>query len=124
MRDPGTGLLGNTLHTDDAEWLRKDSGIGAGIDSFYEYLLKVAYLAAHTASDTMQVLHACLHQHTCTNQHKSHRSPIHLPSIWQIWFWHSCRHNISKYLHVRVDTDFYGERYMHPAQSINACCAI
>lgn len=42
MRDPGTGLLGNTLHTDNAEWLRKDSGIGAGIDSFYEYLLKVA----------------------------------------------------------------------------------
>ena len=44
MRNPGTGLLGNTLHTDDAEWSRKDSGIGAGIDSFYEYLLKVAYL--------------------------------------------------------------------------------
>lgn len=42
MRDPGTGLLGNTLHTDNAQWLRKDSGIGAGIDSFYEYLLKVA----------------------------------------------------------------------------------
>ena len=41
MRDPGTGLLGNTLHTDNAEWLRTDSGIGAGIDSFYEYLLKV-----------------------------------------------------------------------------------
>lgn len=41
MRDPGTGLLGNTLHVDSAEWLRKDSGIGAGIDSFYEYLLKV-----------------------------------------------------------------------------------
>ena len=44
MRDPGTGLLGNTLHTDNAEWLRTDSGIGAGIDSFYEYLLKVAIL--------------------------------------------------------------------------------
>lgn len=44
MRDPGTGLLGNTLHADNAEWLRTDSGIGAGIDSFYEYLLKVAML--------------------------------------------------------------------------------
>ena len=41
MRDPGTGLLGNTLHVDNAEWVRKDSGVGAGIDSFYEYLLKV-----------------------------------------------------------------------------------
>lgn len=36
-----TGLVGNTLHTDNQEWLRTDSGIGAGIDSFYEYLLKV-----------------------------------------------------------------------------------
>ncbi|DBA72271.1 TPA: hypothetical protein ACH3X2_010653 [Trebouxia sp. C0005] len=43
MRSPVTGLVGNTLHTDNQEWLRKDSGIGAGIDSFYEYLLK-AYL--------------------------------------------------------------------------------
>ncbi len=41
MRSPVTGLVGNTLHTDNQEWLRKDSGIGAGIDSFYEYLLKV-----------------------------------------------------------------------------------
>lgn len=76
MRDPGTGLLGNTLHTDNAEWLRKDSGIGAGIDSFYEYLLKVAYLAAHTTSAVMQVLRASLPQHTSTNQHTSHRSPF------------------------------------------------
>ena len=44
MRSPLTGLLGNTLHTDSAEWLRKDSGIGAGIDSFYEYSLKVLIL--------------------------------------------------------------------------------
>ncbi len=41
MRSPVTGLVGNTLHTDNQEWLRTDSGIGAGIDSFYEYLLKV-----------------------------------------------------------------------------------
>lgn len=25
---------------DTGKWIRKDSGIGAGIDSFYEYLLK------------------------------------------------------------------------------------
>ena len=59
MRDPGTGLLGNTLHTDDAEWSRKDSGIGAGIDSFYEYLLKVAYLHC---PDCLQVLYTLLCQ--------------------------------------------------------------
>lgn len=41
MRNPGTGLLGNTLDVDTATWVRQDSGIGAGLDSFYEYLLKV-----------------------------------------------------------------------------------
>ncbi|DBB03198.1 TPA: hypothetical protein ACH3X1_000010 [Trebouxia sp. C0004] len=41
--EPSDRVVGNTLHTDNQEWLRKDSGIGAGIDSFYEYLLK-AYL--------------------------------------------------------------------------------
>ena len=41
LRSPTTGLVGNVLHTDSKDWARKDSGIGAGIDSFYEYLLKV-----------------------------------------------------------------------------------
>eukprot|EP00873_Tetraselmis_striata_P000992 jgi/Tetstr1/421256/TSEL_012260.t1 len=40
MRSKRTGLLGNTLNVDVGAWVRKDSGIGAGIDSFYEYLLK------------------------------------------------------------------------------------
>lgn len=35
------GLFGNTLDSETAEWTRKDGGVGAGIDSFYEYLLKV-----------------------------------------------------------------------------------
>lgn len=38
------GLLGNTFHVDKGEWVRRHSGIGAGIDSYYEYLLK-AYLS-------------------------------------------------------------------------------
>lgn len=37
-------LLGNTINVDTGSWVRRDSGIGAGIDSFYEYLLK-SYLA-------------------------------------------------------------------------------
>ena len=41
-----TGLLGNTFHADTTDWVRKDSGIGAGIDSFYEYMLKVGTLHA------------------------------------------------------------------------------
>ncbi|KAL4855837.1 Alpha-mannosidase I [Chlorella vulgaris] len=38
------GLLGNTLDCDSGAWVRTDAGVGAGVDSFYEYLLK-AYLA-------------------------------------------------------------------------------
>lgn len=38
------GLLGNTFHVDKGEWVRRHAGIGAGIDSYYEYLLK-AYLS-------------------------------------------------------------------------------
>jgi len=37
-------LLGNTINVDNGGWVRRTSGIGAGIDSFYEYLLK-SYLA-------------------------------------------------------------------------------
>ncbi|KAI9345314.1 glycoside hydrolase, partial [Obelidium mucronatum] len=33
-------LLGNTIEIDSGVWLQKLSGIGAGADSFYEYLLK------------------------------------------------------------------------------------
>lgn len=35
-----TGLLGNVIDVETAEWLGELSGIGAGMDSFYEYLLK------------------------------------------------------------------------------------
>jgi Glycosyl hydrolase family 47 len=34
-------LPGNTLDCDSGHWVRLDSGIGAGADSYYEYLLKV-----------------------------------------------------------------------------------
>eukprot|EP00912_Choanoflagellata_sp_UC4_P000085 UC4_evm3s59 len=35
-----TGLLGSTLDIQTGIWINKFSGLGAGIDSFYEYLLK------------------------------------------------------------------------------------
>lgn len=35
------GLVGNTLSCDSGQWERTDAGVGAGVDSFYEYLLKV-----------------------------------------------------------------------------------
>ena len=40
MRSP-RGLVGNTLDCDSGAWVRTDAGVGAGVDSFYEYLLKV-----------------------------------------------------------------------------------
>ena len=39
-RDNGTGLFGNVLNIESGEWTNRVSGLGAGIDSFYEYLLK------------------------------------------------------------------------------------
>lgn len=38
------GLVGNTINVDSGRWSRRDASIGAGVDSFYEYLLK-SYLA-------------------------------------------------------------------------------
>ena len=41
MRAKNTGLLGNVIDVETGEWIDKMSGVGAGLDSFYEYLLKV-----------------------------------------------------------------------------------
>lgn len=41
IRSTVTGLVGNTLNVDSLSWVRFDASIGAGVDSFYEYLLKV-----------------------------------------------------------------------------------
>lgn len=42
-RDKDTGLFGNVIDIQTGEWVGMLSGLGAGIDSFYEYLLKVCY---------------------------------------------------------------------------------
>lgn len=39
------GLVGNTLSCDSGQWERTDAGVGAGVDSFYEYLLKASVAA-------------------------------------------------------------------------------
>ncbi|CAL1609445.1 unnamed protein product [Knipowitschia caucasica] len=40
LRSNETGLLGNVVNIQTGQWVGKQSGLGAGIDSFYEYLLK------------------------------------------------------------------------------------
>ncbi|EDO46917.1 predicted protein [Nematostella vectensis] len=40
QRSASTGLFGNVIDVRTKEWIGKMSGLGAGLDSFYEYLLK------------------------------------------------------------------------------------
>jgi mannosidase alpha-like ER degradation enhancer 1 len=40
MRCIETGLIGNSFNIKTKRWTNSDAGIGSGIDSFYEYLLK------------------------------------------------------------------------------------
>eukprot|EP01136_Pigoraptor_vietnamica_P045920 Opistho-1_new@24500 len=40
------GLVGNVIDVVTGQWIRQDSGIGAGIDSYYEYCLK-AHMLLH-----------------------------------------------------------------------------
>ncbi|XP_046281415.1 ER degradation-enhancing alpha-mannosidase-like protein 1 [Marmota monax] len=40
LRSNDTGLLGNVVNIQTGDWVGKQSGLGAGLDSFYEYLLK------------------------------------------------------------------------------------
>jgi mannosidase alpha-like ER degradation enhancer 1 len=40
-RDSSTGLLADEINVKTGEWLSSLCGLGAGLDSYYEYLLKV-----------------------------------------------------------------------------------
>uniref|UniRef100_A0A672L7W6 alpha-1,2-Mannosidase n=1 Tax=Sinocyclocheilus grahami TaxID=75366 RepID=A0A672L7W6_SINGR len=42
-RQRNSNLVGTTINIHSGEWVRRDSGVGAGIDSYYEYLMK-AYI--------------------------------------------------------------------------------
>uniref|UniRef100_H3A0Q9 alpha-1,2-Mannosidase n=1 Tax=Latimeria chalumnae TaxID=7897 RepID=H3A0Q9_LATCH len=43
-RQRSSNLVGVTLNIHTGDWVRKDSGVGAGIDSYYEYLMKAYVL--------------------------------------------------------------------------------
>lgn len=40
QRHRSSDLVGSVLNVHNGDWIRRDSGVGAGIDSYYEYLLK------------------------------------------------------------------------------------
>ncbi|VDD92224.1 unnamed protein product [Enterobius vermicularis] len=44
LRNKDSGLLGNVINIQTGEWRGIASGLGAGLDSFYEYLLKSFFL--------------------------------------------------------------------------------
>ncbi|XP_043914278.1 ER degradation-enhancing alpha-mannosidase-like protein 3 isoform X2 [Protopterus annectens] len=43
-RQKGSDLVGTVINIHSGDWIRRDSGVGAGIDSYYEYLLKAYVL--------------------------------------------------------------------------------
>lgn len=40
IRHRGSDLMGTVMNVHSGDWIRRDSGVGAGIDSYYEYCLK------------------------------------------------------------------------------------
>ncbi|XP_055308120.1 ER degradation-enhancing alpha-mannosidase-like protein 3 isoform X2 [Sitodiplosis mosellana] len=40
IRHRGSDLMGTVMNVHSGDWVRRDSGVGAGIDSYYEYCLK------------------------------------------------------------------------------------
>ena len=44
LRHRASDLVGMVLNVQSGDWIRRDSGVGAGIDSYYEYLFKAHIL--------------------------------------------------------------------------------
>ncbi|XP_045606685.1 ER degradation-enhancing alpha-mannosidase-like protein 1 [Procambarus clarkii] len=53
LRNSKTGLLGNVVDVNTGKWVGELSGVGAGLDSFYEYLLKAYILFGHPEDYSM-----------------------------------------------------------------------
>ncbi|KAK7089469.1 hypothetical protein V1264_024679 [Littorina saxatilis] len=44
QRHRGSDLMGTIINVHSGDWIRRESGVGAGIDSYYEYVLKAYVL--------------------------------------------------------------------------------
>ncbi|XP_061905341.1 ER degradation-enhancing alpha-mannosidase-like protein 1 isoform X2 [Entelurus aequoreus] len=64
LRNNQTGLLGSIVNIQTGQWVSQQSGLGAGMDSFYEYLLK-AYILFGEKDDyrMFQAAWASIHNH-------------------------------------------------------------
>lgn len=59
-----TGLLGNAIDANSGDWLGRLSGLGAGLDSFYEYLLKSYIMFGETEDYAMfDAIYRSINQH-------------------------------------------------------------
>jgi mannosidase alpha-like ER degradation enhancer 1 len=64
-RNPNTGLVGNELNVRTGAWQGLMSGLGAGIDSYLEYLLKVRFtLHTHLVKKNCIIIHSYKLLHT------------------------------------------------------------
>ena len=43
-RNPQSNLVGSVINVQTGGWVKKEAGIGGGIDSYYEYLAKAYFL--------------------------------------------------------------------------------
>jgi len=58
-------LVGTTVHTHTGRWLQTATGIGAGVDSFFEYLLKAYHLTGEQELlDRFDTAYAAANRHT------------------------------------------------------------
>lgn len=54
-RGPQSDLVGTTINITSGVWMRTETGVGAGIDSYYEYLLKAFVLLGDSVGKLMCV---------------------------------------------------------------------
>ena len=73
MRHRGTDLMGSVLNVHSGDWVRRDSGVGAGIDSYYEYCLKAYILLGENHSVTKAFFQLGLKKFVCENQFSNRR---------------------------------------------------
>lgn len=82
MRHRGTDLMGSVLNVNSGDWVRRDSGVGAGIDSYYEYCLKAYILLGNL------FIHICVRGHTCICVHYTYVFLSNIEIIECICFTH------------------------------------
>lgn len=71
-RSSQTELVGEVINVTNGKWLKHDAGVGAGIDSYYEYLLKAYVLLVGAPSSPVHIqpnTGTQIHGHTCMLMH-------------------------------------------------------